>query len=246
VNEIKVSFELSKQTTVLIVLALGVGYLLGNVFGVYTFTGKAVGTTQTITQQPSQPTQQQPSKVQVSVDDDAGKGNKNADVYVIEFSDFQCPFCRRFYTQTLTQLEDEYIKTNKIYFVYRDFPLDSIHPGATPAAQASECADDQGKFWEMHNKMFDEQDKIGQGTVQFSDGDLKKWASEIGLNTQTFNQCLDSEKHAQEVQKDFQDGVTAGVTGTPTFFIGNSKDGYTAIVGAQPYSVLKQVIDSLL
>jgi len=198
VNEIKVSFVLSKQTMVLIVLALGVGYLLGNVFSVSGFTGQTVGTTTTTTTTQTQPTQQQPSKVQVSADDDPSKGNKDADVYVIEFSDFQCPFCRRFYTQTLTQLEDEYIKTNKIYFVYRDFPLDSIHPGATPAAQAAECADDQNKFWEMHNKIFDEQQKLGQGTVQFSDDDLKAWAKDIGLNTQTFNQCLDSGKHAQE------------------------------------------------
>lgn len=232
---------------VLIALALGIGYLLGNVFGVSPFTGQATGTTQGVTQQqPSQPTQQQSAKVQVSVDDDAGKGNKDADVYVIEFSDFQCPFCRRSYTQILTQLESDYIDTGKIYFVYRDFPLDSIHPAATLAAQAAECAEDQGKFWEMHNKIFDEQNKQGQGTVQFSDDDLKTWSKDIGLNTQSFNQCLDSGKYAQEVQKDFQDGVNAGVSGTPTFFIGNPKDGYTAVVGAQPYSVIKQVIDSML
>ncbi|MEM5797447.1 MAG: DsbA family protein [Candidatus Aenigmatarchaeota archaeon] len=234
---------MSKSTIVLLVLALGIGYLLGNVFGVSSFTGQTVETTQT---QPQPTQQQQPPKVQVSVDDDPGKGDKNANVIVIEFSDFQCPFCRRFYTQTLPQLEEEYIKTGKVYFVYRDFPLDSIHPGATPAAQAAECADEQGKFWEMHNKIFDEQNKQGQGTVQFSNDDLKKWASELGLNIQKFNQCLDSGKYAQEVQKDFQDGVAVGVSGTPTFFIGNSKDGYTSIVGAQPYSVFKQVIDSYL
>lgn len=244
-NEIKVSFELSKQIVILLVLALGVGYLLGNVFGVSTFTGQTTGTTQTIVQQPTQQ-QQQPSKVDVSIDDDPSMGDKDAKVTVIEFSDFQCPFCRRSYTDTIPQLKSDYVDTGKILFVYRDFPLASIHPAATPAAMASECADDQGKFWEFHNKIFDEQNKQGGGTVQFSNDDLKKWAGEIGLNTNTFNSCLDSEKHKDEVDKDFQDGVDAGVTGTPTFFIGNSKDGYTAIVGAQPYSVIKQVIDSLL
>lgn len=228
----------------LIVFALGVGYLLGNIFSFSSLTGQATITTQTIAQQPSQPTQQQPSKVQVSVDDDPSAGDKNAEVTVIEFSDFQCPFCRISYTDTIPQLKKEYIDTGKILFVYRDFPLSSIHPSALPAALAANCANEQGKFWEYHNKVFDEQNKLGQGTVQFSAADLKKWASDIGLDENKFNSCLDSQKYKSEVDKDFQDGVTAGVSGTPTFFIGNLKDGYTTIVGAQPYSVIKQVIDS--
>lgn len=244
-NEIKLTFEISKSTIILIVLALGIGYLLGNVFGIPS-SSPPTGQITATGSQPTQQQQQQPTKIQVSVDDDPGKGNKNADVYVIEFSDFQCPFCRRFYTQTLNQLDEEYIKTGKIYFVYRDFPLDSIHPMANPAAQAAECANEQGKFWEYHDKIFDEQNKLGSGTVQFSTDDLKQWAVDIGLDAEKFNQCLDSGKYAQEVKKDFQDGVNAGVTGTPTFFIGNPKDGYIPIVGAQPYSVIKQVIDSQL
>lgn len=245
-EKIQVNFEIPKSTIVLTVLALGIGYLLGNAFGISSLTGQTAETTKVATTQTQQQIEQQPSKVQVSEDDDSGKGNKNSDVYIIEFSDFQCPFCRRFYSQTFSQLEDDYIKTDKIYFIYRDFPLDSIHPTANSAAQAAECAKEQGKFWEMHNKIFDEQNKLGQGTVQFSETDLKAWASDIGVNTQTFDQCLDSGKYTQEVEKDFKDGVNTGVTGTPTFFIGNPKDGYTAVVGAQPYSVIKQVVDSLL
>lgn len=240
----KISFELSKQTLVLLVLTLGVGYLLGNAFGVSSFTGKSVEATQTIAQPAQQ--QQQPSKVKVSTDDDPSAGDKSAKVTVIEFSDFQCPFCRKSYTDTIPQLRTDYVDTGKVLFVYRDFPLSSIHPAALPAAIAANCANEQGKFWEYHNKIFDEQNKQGQGTVQFSNDDLKQWASDIALDTSKFDSCLDSQKYKNEVDKDFQDGVDAGVSGTPTFFIGNSKDGYISVVGAQPYSVISQVIDSLL
>ncbi len=192
-----------------------------------------------------QPTQQAapPSRVQVSLDDDPQMGDKSARVTVIEFSDFQCPFCRRSYSDSIPQLKSEYVDTGKVLFVYRDFPLDSIHPGARPAAVAAECADDQNKFWEYHNKIFDEQNKQGQGTVQFSNDDLKKWAADIGLDTTSFNSCLDSNKYDSEVSKDFQDGATAGVSGTPTFYIGSPSKGYIQLVGAQPYSVIKQIID---
>lgn len=245
-NRIKVTLELSRPILLLLALALVLGYLLGNIFEVPGFDKDEKSTTGRITQTQTQPTQQQqPSKVQVSVDDDPAMGDKNAEVVVIEFSDFQCPFCRRSYTDTVQQLKKDYVDTGKVLFVYRDFPLSSIHPAANPAALAAECADEQGKFWEYHNKIFDEQNKQGQGTVQFSSEDLKKWAIDIGLNTNTFNSCLDSEKYQNEVDKDFQDGVNAGVSGTPTFYIGNSKDGYTQIVGAQPYTVIKQVIDSV-
>lgn len=225
----------------LIAFSFSFGFILGSGGGA---TGKII-TTQS--PQQTQPTQQAPAgRVSVSLDDDPQIGDKNAKVVVIEFSDFQCPFCRRFYTQTLPQLENEYINNGKVLFVYRDFPLDSIHPGARPSAVAAECADEQGKWREYHNKIFDEQNTQGQGTVQFSNDDLKRWASEIGLNTAQFNSCLDSNKYDSEVSKDFQDGSNAGVSGTPTFYIGNPQKGYIELVGAQPYSVIKQVIDQEL
>ncbi len=183
------------------------------------------------------PSPTQPSAaptVEVSADDDPVKGNKNAPVEIIEFSDFQCPFCARFYSDTLPQLEKEYIKTGKAKLVYRDFPLTSIHPYAQKAAEAAECADDQGKFWEMHNKIFDNQAAIGVI-------DLKKYADELGLDTAKFNSCLDSGKYASEVQKDLTDGQAAGVSGTPSFFVNGKK-----IVGAQPFSAFKQIIDAEL
>ena len=182
------------------------------------------------------------SKVSVSEDDDPFIGDKDAPVVIIEFSDFQCPFCRRHYTQTLPQLKAEYIDTGKVKYVYRDFPLTQIHPAAVPAAEAAECADEQGKFWELHDKIFDKENEQGQGTVSFSIEDVKSWAAEIpGIDTAKLNQCIDSEKYAQEVQKDLADGLAAGVGGTPTFYI-NGKE----LVGAVPYSAIKAAIDAEL
>jgi len=179
-------------------------------------------------------------KVNVSVDDDAFIGNERAKVTIVEFSDFQCPFCRTFWSGAYQQIKKEYVDTGKARFVYRDFPL-SFHPAAMPAAQASQCAKDQGKFWEMHDKMFSEQEKLGQGTIQFGVSDIKKWASQIGLDTNKFNQCLDSEKYKLEVEKDMADGSAYGVSGTPTLFI-NGKP----VIGAQPFSVFKVIIDEEL
>lgn len=185
--------------------------------------------------------QQRPAvKTDVSVDDDPVLGNKNAPVTIIEFSDYQCPFCRSFWKDSLPQIKKEFIDTGKARFVYRDFAL-SAHPMAIPSAQAAECADDQGKYWEMHDKIFSEQGKLGQGTVTYAVSDLKKWAIEIGLNAVKFNGCLDSGKYKAEVDKDFADGSAAGVTGTPSLFINGR-----LVVGAQPFASFKAVIEEEL
>ena len=186
-------------------------------------------------------TEQAGSPVNVSADDDAVLGNPDAPVTIIEFSDFQCPFCRKFYKETLPQIKKDYILTGKAKLVYRDFPLVQIHPGATPAAEGAECAKEQGKFWEMHDAIFDEQEKQGSGTVQFTADDVKKWAAKIGLNTSKFNQCLNSGKYKQEIEKDIADGSAAGVTGTPAVFVNGR-----LIVGAQPFAAFKAVIDEEL
>lgn len=183
----------------------------------------------------------QPSgPVNVSADDDAYLGDKNAPVTMIEFSDFQCPFCRKFMTDTLPQIKKEYIDTGKVKLVYRDFPL-SFHPGAAPAAEGAECAKDQGKFWEMHDAIFNEQEKQGSGTIQFGIADVKKWAAKVELDTAKFNQCLDSGKYKAEVGKDIADGTAAGVSGTPATFINGR-----LLVGAQPFAAFKAIIDQEL
>ncbi len=174
-------------------------------------------------------------------DDDAFLGNENAPLTIVEFSDFQCPFCRKFWKDTLPSIKKDYIDTGKVKFVYRDFPLTSIHPGAQPAAEASECAREQDRFWQYHDKIFEEQDKRGQGTVQFGVADLKQWAADLGLDTGKFNKCLDSGKYSAEVNKDLIDAQRAGGQGTPHFVIGN-----TPVSGAMPYSSFKPVIDAEL
>ncbi|MBI2121936.1 MAG: DsbA family protein [Candidatus Sungbacteria bacterium] len=171
-------------------------------------------------------------------DDDPTLGNPDAPVTMVEFSDFQCPFCRSMWRNILPQIKENYIKTGKVKFVYRDFPLTSIHPGAEPAALAGECADEQGKFWTFHDKVFEEQDKKGQGTVEFGAADLKQWARAAGLDGVQFDSCLGSRKYADEVAKDLQDGVAAGVTGTPATFVNGR-----LISGALPYAQFEAIIE---
>jgi len=182
----------------------------------------------------------------ISLDDDPMKGSPDAEITIIEFSDFQCPFCWRFYTQTLPLIDKEYISTGKVNFVYRDFPIISIHPNAVPAALAGECADDQGKFWEMHDIIFINQ-KNWQGLQPSQSANLfKEYAVEIGLNVDEFNSCVDSGKYLKEIQNDLDDGRIYGVTGTPGFFVGNAEIGFTKLIGAQPFSSFQQVIDGQL
>ena len=171
--------------------------------------------------------------VEASADDDAFKGDKNAPVTIIEFSDYECPFCTRFYTQTLVQIQKEYIDTGKVKFVYRDFPL-GFHQNAQKAAEAAECAGEQDKYFELHDKLFD--NGVAGGVASF-----KQFAGQIGLNQGDFDNCLDSGKMASEVKKDFQDGQSYGVSGTPAFFVNGQ-----VISGAQPFSAFKQMIDAEL
>ncbi|MDP3731062.1 MAG: DsbA family protein [bacterium] len=178
--------------------------------------------------------------VEVSVDDDPMLGDKNAPVTIVEFSDFQCPFCRTFWKNTLPLIKSNYIDTGKVRFVYRDYPL-SFHESAQAAAEAGECAEDQGQYWQMHDKLFSEQEKRGQGTIQFSVTDIKNWAMGIGLNAGSFNECLSSGKYRGEVERDFSDGSAAGVSGTPAFFINGR-----SVLGAQPFSVFQEAIEQAL
>ena len=175
--------------------------------------------------------------VEVSADDDPALGKDNAPVTIIEFSDFQCPFCQRFRQETFDQIKTNYIDTGKVRFVYRDFPLDSIHPLAQKAAEAAECADDQGKFWEYHDLLFEKQ----QEWASADESKFKDYVKDLSLDTDKFNKCLDDNKYADEVKKDFQDGAQAGVQGTPSFFI-NGKQ----LSGAQPYPAFQAAIDAEL
>lgn len=167
------------------------------------------------------------------IDDDSIKGDPNAPITIIEFSDYECPFCQRFYLTTYQQIVENYIDTGKVNLVYRDFPL-SFHQNAQKAAEAAECAGEQGKYYEMHDLLFE---KGVEGGID----SFKNYASEIGLNQAEFDECLDSGKMESEVKKDFADGQALGISGTPSFII-NGK----ILVGAQPYSVFEKEIEAEL
>ncbi len=163
-------------------------------------------------------------------DDDPAKGNPNAKIKIVEFSDFQCPFCRQAFP-VIRELLEKY--PDDIYFIYRDFPIDQIHPQARLAAEAGECAQDQGLFWPLHDQIFINQDRMGLN-------DILKYAQSVGMDMNKFAECLTSKKYAQEVEDDLQTGLRAGVKGTPTFFVNGQK-----IEGAIPFSVWERIIESL-
>lgn len=172
----------------------------------------------------------EPPRVQVATDDDASKGPGTAPVTIVEFSDFQCPYCARAET-----VVDEVVKKygDRVRVVYRDYPL-KFHANAENAAMGAECAADQDKFWEMHKAIFGNQQKLATA-------DLVETAGSIGLDKEAFKTCLDSGKHRAEVQKDFEDGMKYGVTGTPTFFING-----IPMVGARSVDAFAEIIDSEL
>ncbi|MBI2208645.1 DsbA family protein [Candidatus Woesearchaeota archaeon] len=177
--------------------------------------------------------QQLPTKQDIDLDDDPVLGDKNAPVTIVSFEDYQCPFCGRAFQQTFPLIKKDYIDTGKVKYVYRDFPL-SFHPEAQPAAEAAECADEQGKYWEYHDGIFENQATMGRDLYL-------NLAKELNLDVNKFTQCIDTGKYRQEVQDDFAYGSQVGVSGTPTFFINGIQ-----LVGAQPYQAFKQVIDAEL
>lgn len=176
---------------------------------------------------------QEPISARYDVSGDRGfsRGPKDAPVTIVEFSDFQCPFCKTA-NATVKQVLDKY--PGKVRLVFRDYPLASLHPQAPKAHEAARCAADQSKFWEYHDVLFERSPKM-------SPQDLKQYAKDLKLDAATFDQCLDSGKHTAAVDKDFQEGAGLGLTGTPSFFI-NGKQ----IVGAQPLAAFQKVVDGEL
>ncbi len=175
--------------------------------------------------------------VEVEAGDSPIKGKIDAPVTLIEFSDYQCPFCSKFFTQTLPLIEEQYIKTGKVKLVYKDFPLISIHPEAQKAAEAARCAREQKGdegYFKMHDKLFENQEDLNVANY-------KKWARGLGVIGSKFDDCLDKGIYSQAVEEELAYGETLGVTGTPAFFI-NGK----MISGAQPFDVFEQAIDAVL
>lgn len=185
----------------------------------------------------------QPSDVTIS--GSPMKGNADAPVTLVEFTDYQCPFCKRHATTTMPEIVKNYVDTGKVRYVLRSFPLKSIHPNADKLAQAALCAGDQDKYWEMHDRLFSGNSKMDPS--DFSD-DIKA----VKLNSASFKSCLDSGKYAKQIDTDIEDGSKLGVTGTPSFFLGKSGSGSTkfkateTLKGAVPYANFQQTIDKLL
>lgn len=171
-------------------------------------------------------------------DDDPVLGNADAPVMLVEFGDFQCPFCKKFHEEARKEILGKYVETGKVKIVYRDFPLENIHPAARPAAEAAECADEQGKFWPYHDALYTRQDELAKGTMDYA-----ALANELGLAKGAFEKCVKDRKYKDEVTKDYEDGVKAGVDGTPALFVNGKK---VSPAGAQPFSVFQAEIEAAL
>jgi protein-disulfide isomerase len=192
-----------------------------------------------------------PAKLQVPFDlsvnpnSPEAKGNKSARVAIIEFSDFQCSYCLSYVTQTLPQLDKEYIKPGKVRYFFRNLPLTDGHPNAFRAAEAAHCAAEQGKFWEAHDRFFANQNALNPN-------DWPQHEQALGLETEKFNQCLTSGKYDDEINNDIDAAQRVGINGTPAFLVGViSPDNQhlsvrKVIMGAEPYESFKQTLDELL
>jgi len=172
-----------------------------------------------------------PPIVEVSAEDAPIKGPANAPITIVEFSDFQCAYCKRVVT-VLDQVLEHY--PDRVKLAFRDFPIVNIHPQAQNAAEAAHCAAEQGKFWEFHDLLFAKQDAIP--TTNFADH-----AKALGLEVTAFQACLDARKYQENVERNYAAGVKAGVSGTPAFFINGR-----LLSGAQPLEAFKAVIDEEL
>lgn len=199
-------------------------------------------------QRPQAPQRKSPIQevdLELSLANAPSKGDAQAPVVLVEFSDYQCPFCARVAKNTFPQIDKEYVQTGKVRYVFRDFPLESIHKDAAKAAEAARCAGDQGRYWEMHDELFKNRKNLGLEK-------LPGYARTVGLDIGIFQACLDSGKYGEIVRQDLKDGQKAGVRGTPTFFVGRADGGNqtfkasTRLRGAQGFGSFQKAIEALL
>lgn len=174
-----------------------------------------------------------PARADVEIEGHPTIGSPDAPVTIVEFSEFECPYCARYVQETFPQIDEVYIQTGKVKYVFRHFPL-SFHEHAQKAAEASACAEEQGMFWEYHDVLFAHQNALDVAS-------LKQHAEDLGLDVAKFNACLDSGAMAERVQKDASDGASLGVSGTPSFFING-----IALSGARPFSSFQDIIEEEL
>jgi protein-disulfide isomerase len=166
-----------------------------------------------------------------ATDDDPSMGEAKAAVTIVEFSDYQCPYCQRWHAEVLPQIMAEY--PGSVRFIYRDFPL-SGHAEAQPAAEAANCAGDQDSYWSFSDAIFSGEQGYGRSAYE-------QYAADLGLDEDEFASCLDSRRHQAEVLEDYSDGIRLGVQSTPTFFVNGIQ-----VVGAQPFETFQNLIESEL
>ena len=177
--------------------------------------------------------------VEISIDGAPKFGPELAKITIVEFTDYQCPYCKRYFTETYPKIFDEYVKTGRARYAVMHFPLESIHPDSFQAHEAAACAADQGKFWEMHARLFADPKSAGAA------------AAALGLDMARFGEGLKSGKHAEEVRRAQRTGLEIDVRGTPTFLIaepiaGGRVKAIRAFSGALPYAQFKEAIDAAL
>ena len=240
-----------KTTQILVAFLVVASFLLGMLFTKVQYLEKNDTQNMATAPQAVAPQAPKPSSgpIEVSVDDDPMLGDENAKVTIIDFSDYECPFCKRYFDETFSQIKKEYIDTGKIKYVYRDLPL-SFHQNAHKEAQAAECAREQGGdevYFKYHDEIFKRTTSNGTGLAL---SELSVIANDLGLDGATLQSCLDSDKYKAEVDKDLTDASSYGATGTPSFFIGKTsssgKFNGTILVGAQPFAAFKTIIDEQL
>jgi len=186
--------------------------------------------------------------VDVQVEGSPTLGKETAEVTIVEFSDFQCPYCGTYARDVFGKIVDQYVKTGKVKYVVRNFPIEQLHPLAGKAAEAAMCANEQGKYWEAHALFFDNQPALDE-VIRLQEGD----ATAIGINTAAFEQCIASNRYAELIKRDLAEGVRLGVKGTPTFFLGYSDvnepshiKAVKSLVGARPLQEFYAALDDLI
>jgi protein-disulfide isomerase len=192
---------------------------------------------------PPSPMQNIPA-LDIAVSGAVTKGSSTAKLAVIEFADFQCPFCGRHFQSTYQELQRNYVETGKLVYIFKNLPLEDIHPLALKAAEAGECAREQDKFWEMHDRLFTHQNAL-------TPSDLVEHGESVGLDVVTFKHCLDDGNKSAVIRRDLDEAQRLGLTGTPAFFLGEVQpNGIVTvtkrIVGAQPMQVFQAALQSLL
>jgi len=243
-KEVKLQFTKTMTTLIVIVAALAFyfGYSVANL---YPLTGRLQANTEqpsggTQAAQPTQPNQ----PIKFSIPDFAPyRGSSNAKINMVEFGDYQCPFCERHFSQTEPQIKQNYIDTGKVKYFFLDFAF--LGPDSQTLGEGAWCANDQGLYYDYYDYIYSHQGQENSGWA--TPEKVKTMVKNIaGLNSQQFDSCLDSGKYTQRVKQNTQLGQNSGIDGTPGFLIGNDKIGYTLIRGAYPYASFQQILDAAL